>query len=143
MILHSWNRYQDFGLLLLRLGMGGMFAYAHGWPKMAGGPEKWEQLGNAIGVLGVPVFLPVFWGFMAAFAEFAGAILLALGLLFRPAAFLLFFTMLVASVMHVSQGDDFGKVSSRPIELAILFGTLLLIGPGRYALDSLIAGSRK
>ncbi len=136
MILHSWNRFQDIGLLLLRVGIGGSFAILHGWGKITAGPDLWEQLGGAIGTLGIPVFLPVFWGFMAALAEFVGAILLAMGLLFRPAAFLLLCTMIVATSVHISRGESF----SHPLDMAILFFCLLLIGPGKYAIDSLLCG---
>ena len=143
-MLFTWlDRFRDVGLLVLRLGIGFMFAWAHGLGKMIEGPEKWTELGGAIGALGVPVFLPAFWGFMAAFAELVGGILLAMGLLFRPAVFLLLCTMIVAAAMHLSADHDMGKVTSRPIEMAILFFSLLLIGPGRLALDSVITIKRK
>jgi len=142
MILTSWDKYRNFGLLALRVGLGGMMAVAHGWGKITGGPESWEGLGSAIGALGVPVFLPAFWGFMAAFAEFVGAILLAVGFFFRPAAFLLLCTMIVAAAMHATAGDDFGMKTSRPIELGIVFLAMLFTGPGRYAVDTWFGGKR-
>ena len=119
-----------------------MMAVAHGWGKMAGGPETWEGLGKAIGALGVPVFLPTFWGFMAAFAEFVGAILIVVGFLYRPAAFLLLCTMIVAAAMHANAGDSFVYKTSRPIELGAVFLAMLFIGPGRYAVDTWFGGKR-
>jgi len=142
MIFTSLDKFRDTGLLILRVGIGFMFVWAHGWAKINGGPEQWEQLGGAIGALGVPVFLPTFWGFMAAFAEFGGGILLALGLLYRPASFLLLCTMIVAAAMHINNGDPLVQ-TSRPIEMAILFLALLLIGPGRYSLDTLLGKKMK
>ena len=139
MILTSWDKYRNVGLLVLRVGLGGMMAWAHGWGKITAGPEKWEALGGAIGALGVPVFLPTFWGFMAAFAEFVGAILLAMGLFFRPAAAMLLFTMIVAAAMHATNGDDFGAKTSRPIELGIVFLAMLLTGPGKWSVDAALA----
>ncbi len=146
MILAALDRHRDYGLLALRLALGAVFAYAHGWGKITGGPEAWEGLGKAIGVLGVPVFAPTFWGFMAAFAEFGGCILLMLGLLYRPAAFMLFFTMLVATVLHwrealpegMTAEMHFQRVVSRPLELCIVFGGMFLIGPGKISLDHVI-----
>jgi len=128
----TWlDKYRDFGLLLLRVGIGGVFATMHGWGKISGGPEVWERLGSAIGALGVPVFLPTFWGFMAAFAEFVGAILLVFGFMYRPAAFLLLCTMIVATAMHAAKDENF----NHPLELGIVFLAMLFIGPGKYSLD--------
>jgi putative oxidoreductase len=43
-------------------------------------------------------------------------------------------TMVVASVMHLQDGDGFTK-SSHAIEAAIVFAALILIGPGRFAVQ--------
>ncbi|WP_276496822.1 DoxX family protein [Pontibacter litorisediminis] len=131
-ILRSGYKSKNFGLLLLRVGIGVMFIL-HGWPKMAGGAERWEAIGQNMGLLGIG-FAPVFWGFMAAFAEVVGGALLLLGLLFRPAVVLLLITMIVATIRHVAGGDGFGGYS-HSLEAAILFASLLFIGPGNYSLD--------
>lgn len=122
---------RDLGLLVLRVGIGAMFM-GHGWPKLIGGPERWTALGKAMANLGID-FAPTFWGFAAAISEFGGGLLLATGLLFRPACALLLCTMSVASTKHLTGGDSFGQ-ASHAIEAAILFFALLLIGPGRYRL---------
>ena len=132
MILTFLDKYKDIGLLILRLGIGGMFLF-HGAPKIVGGPEKWEQLGMAMGNFGIH-FLPVFWGFMASFAEFFGGIMLILGLFFRPACMLLTINMTVAASMHLSRGDGLGG-ASHAIEDGIVFLSLIFIGPGKYSLD--------
>jgi len=121
------GRRRDLGLLLLRVGIGGMFV-AHGLPKMLGGPTKWHALGTATSALGIHLF-PTFFGFMAAVAELGGGILLAAGVLFRPACALMLATMVVATSRHLSQGDSFA-VASHAIEAGILFLSLILIGPG-------------
>ena len=108
----------------------------HGYPKIIGGPDKWEKLGNAMGNLGVDYF-PVFWGFMAALAEFGGGILLITGLMFRPACLLMLFTMIVATLHHLNKGDTIME-SSHSIELAIVFLGLLFIGPGRYRMGKIV-----
>jgi putative oxidoreductase len=127
----SSERLQNLGLLLLRVGIGGMFM-GHGWPKLAGGPDRWAKLGKAMTHLGID-FAPTAFGFAAAVSEFFGGLLIAVGLFFRPGCALLLGTMLVASTMHIRKGDSFGA-SSHAIEAAILFAALLLIGPGRYTL---------
>ena len=125
----NMDRFRDTGLLILRLGLGFMFLY-HGWPKLAGGPDMWEKLGGAMGSVGV-TFTPILWGFMAAVAEFAGAIMLILGLFFRPACFLLAFTMFIATMMHLKAGQGL-QAASHSIEDGVVFLGLFLIGPGKY-----------
>jgi putative oxidoreductase len=131
-IFSRLGRYTNFGLLVMRLGVGAMMI-VHGYPKLIGGPEKWTKLGASMGNLGVHAY-PEFWGFMAAVAEGLGGLLLILGLAFRPACLLLMFTMIVASVTHFSKGDTVGD-ASHAIELAFVFFGLFFIGPGRYSVD--------
>lgn len=131
-MLDFMGRYRDFGLLVLRIGLGVMFLW-HGAPKLLGGPEKWEKLGSAMTSTGINA-IPVFWGFMASFSEFFGGICLILGLLFRPACTLLTITMAVAASMHLGKGDGLNG-ASHAIEDGIVFLSLLLIGPGKYSID--------
>ena len=128
--------FNDIGLLVLRLGIGAIYI-GHGAPKILGGPELWEKLGMAMGNLGI-TFMPTFWGFMAASSEFFGAIFLILGLLFRPATFFMAFTMTVAVIMHLSNGDGY-TVFSHPLKGLVVFIALFIMGPGKYALDEKIA----
>ena len=127
------ERYRDYGLLIIRVGVGVVFM-VHGWPKITGGAEMWTGLGGAMGVIGIG-FAPAFWGFMAAFSEFFGGLLLALGLLARPAALFMCFTMVMATLVHVTGGDGFGTIS-HPLKLIFVFAGLLLTGPGKYSIDA-------
>ena len=132
MALKFLGKYREFGLLLLRLGIGAMFLY-HGWPKLVGGPEKWAKVGLAVQFAGVHA-VPTFWGLAAALSEFAGGLCLILGLFFRPACLLLGITMAVAANMHLGKGEGI-LAASHAIELSILFFSLMFIGPGRYSVD--------
>lgn len=132
MILTFLNKYRDAGLLILRVGLGIMFIF-HGAPKMFGGPDAWGKLGMAMGNFGID-FLPAFWGFMAAFSEFFGGILLILGLFFRPTCILLTITMIVAAGFHIGRGDGL-MGASHAIENGIVLLSLILIGPGKVSLD--------
>lgn len=139
-IFRSRYKYKDLGLLILRIGIGLMFIL-HGWPKLMGGPEKWEQIGKTMELVGID-FAPVFWGFMAGFAEVVGGALIMFGFFFRVACILLVITMLVATTHHITAGDGFGGYS-HSLEAAILFFSLLFIGPGKYSLDKLIFPGKK
>jgi putative oxidoreductase len=134
------SKLKDWGLLLLRLGIGGMFAYLHGWDKMTGGPEKWAGSGDAMKHLGI-TFLPAFWGFMAAFAESVGGICVMLGLFFRPMAAMIAFTMFVAATMHYSV-PAMRKGLEYPAVLCLVMAALVVTGPGRFALGRLLFGGK-
>lgn len=134
-VLSNSYKTKDWGLLILRVGIGSMFVF-HGLPKIVGGSEKWHKIGEAVKFMGITQFYE-FWGYMAAFAEFGGGILLMFGLLHRFVSLLLFLTMMVASVKHIAQGDDFVK-SSHALESTILFFSLILIGPGKLSFDQLL-----
>jgi putative oxidoreductase len=124
------SRFRDLGLLILRIGIGSMFV-GHGLPEMIAGPSRWAELGEAVGNLGIHVGPPAAWGLLAALSELLGGILLATGVLFRPACLFLLSTMLVATITHVSNGDDFDR-TAHAAEMAVLFLSLLLIGPGPW-----------
>ena len=91
----------DIALLILRVGIGIMFIL-HGYPKMMGGMEKWIGLGSyGMGSVGID-FFPAFWGFMAAFSEFFGGLMILFGIYIRYFSILLFITMLVAINTHLT-----------------------------------------
>ena len=64
-----------------------------------------------------------------------------MGLFYRPAAFMLAFTMFVAMMTHLAKLDPWGRVGY-PMELMFVFIGLLLIGPGRFSLDNLLFGKK-
>ncbi len=131
-IFNKLDKFRDMGLLILRVGIGIMFM-CHGFPKLTAGPEVWTKLGGALSAMDIN-FAPTFMGFMAAISEFGGGLLLVLGLFTRPACFFLLITMVIAMLMHIRTGDPFVKYS-HALESAILFFSLLFIGPGKISLD--------
>lgn len=132
--------YRNLGLLILRVGLGIMFIL-HGYPKVFGGPEEWEQVGQVMQYFGIET-APMFFGFMAGIAEFFGGIFLLLGLYFTPSLILLTIVMFVAAVSHIQGGDGFASIS-HAIELGIVFISLLFIGPGKHSLDNRISRRRR
>jgi putative oxidoreductase len=133
MILTSLTKFRDWGLLFLRVALGGFYIYIHGWRNLAGGVQHWHELGLATRYVGIH-FAPVFWGLMAALSETLGCVLFILGFLFRPACLFLFITLFVASAMHLGKGQGW-HTASEAVELAIVFFSFLFIGPGKYSLD--------
>jgi putative oxidoreductase len=135
------SKLRDVGLLLLRLGFGGMFAYQYGLDKLRGGPQEWTDLGKAMTLLGVS-FAPVFWGFMSAFAEFVGGLCIATGLFFRLMCAMLAFNMFVAAMHHYYTPGMRAGIAL-PIEFGVIAFCLLLTGPGSLSLGRLLFGGRK
>jgi putative oxidoreductase len=129
-----FDKWSDFGLLTLRAGIGALFMIVHGFPKLAGGPAKWESVGKAVGYLNID-FGHTAWGFAAAVAETLGGLLLILGWGHRPASLALFITMAVASIwkFYPFGGWD---AAAHPLALAVVCLGLLFTGPGKYSLDA-------
>ena len=131
-IFASLGKYKNTGLLIIRISLGILFML-HGYPKLLGGPEKWEAIGGSMKNVGI-TFVPVFWGLMAALTETFGAFLFLLGLAFRPVCLLLVFTMTIAAILHLSKGDGVSG-ASHAIEAGVVFLGLTLVGPGKYSVD--------
>jgi len=131
-IFGKLGRYQDFGLLIMRIGLGAMLIL-HGKDKLMGGPKEWTDLGEAMGKFHVHVW-PAFWGFMCAFTETFGGLFCILGLWFRPFCLLLFINFVVAAAHHYSNIYNIGD-AAHAIELMCAFFGLLFIGPGVYSVD--------
>jgi putative oxidoreductase len=123
----------DRGYFFLRFTLGLMMALAHGYGKITAGPELWGKVGGAMGIFGI-TFAPVFWGFMAAFAESIAALAVAAGVFTRYSAALVAFTMFVAGAMHLNNGDGFGKASNA-IGACLAFIGILIAGGGRLSFD--------
>lgn len=131
--MNFFEKYKDIGLLIARLGVGIPFLLIHGLPKLTGGLAMWKVLGGAMKNLGITWF-PELWGFLAMSAEFFGAILLILGLFFRPVAFIMAFNMFVAMLSHFARADQWGAVS-HPMKMLFVFLALMFLGPGKYSID--------
>jgi putative oxidoreductase len=124
----------DAGLLVLRLFAGLSLAFAHGLGKLppsAGFVEATDAMGFPF---------PTFFAWCAALSEFGGGLLIALGLLTRPAAFFVGFTMAVAGLVS-GAGDPYTDNEKALLFLAVAVA-LMLTGSGRYGLDRFIRPRR-
>ena len=129
--LYPKDLYVSYSLLILRVVASVMMIINHGWNKILAGQEKWNRLGTALtDFIGID-FMSVFFGFMAAFSESIGMVMVIFGIFTRPAAFLLLFTMFVASMNHLVDG----KFPELAIMYLIVMLALLISGPGKFSLD--------
>ncbi len=135
MIKNFLNIHRDFGILFIRIGIGIAFTFTYGLMKIEGGPDFWVLIGSAMTKIGI-TFGHVIFGFLASASEFFGGILLILGLFTRTAAAFMAFTMLMASIAHLSALDPW-HVAMHPMELFAVFMGLVFIGSGKYSLNYL------
>ena len=133
--------FSSISYFLMRLATGFFMCYFHGWSKLMSDSDRWYRLGATITEFIGNDALSIPLGFMAAFAESIGSLFIVIGLLTRPMAFLLFFTMLVASSKKLLQAGIDG--SELPLLYLCLSFFILLNGPGKYSLDNLIASKTK
>lgn len=125
----------DLGLLFLRVSIGSLMMFAHGWGKLAGFAERSASFADPLGVgsafsLGLTVS-----------AEFFCSLAIVLGFLTRLSAVPIIITMLVAA--FVIHGEDpFGK-QEFAIIYAIHFLVIMIMGAGKYSLDHALWGSKR
>ena len=126
----------DLGLLWLRVGTGVAFAY-HGYGKVFGG--FMGKFTEGVAAMGFPA--PEFFAWAAALSEFAGGILLALGLFGRYAAFFIAVTMAVAA--FIKHAPDPLKVKELALAYFVISSAFVMMGPGIFSLDGMRKGNAK
>ena len=154
----------DIGLLLLRLGLGLDLAYhgaqkLFGWPiggwfttppgaaesavqdLAATTPARMTAFAGKLNGMGVPY--PEISAWVAACTEFAGGLLVAVGLLTRFGALGLAIAMGVACALaHPASWDSRAQGMELPAMLCCMALALVFTGPGRVSLDALFFKSR-
>ena len=109
-------------------------AFAHGVGKI---PPS-EGFTKGIAEMGFPA--PHWFAWAAGLSEFGGGILIALGLMTRPAYFFLGVNMFVAEfIRHAAAPFMLKEKALLFLSLAVFF---TLVGAGRYSLDRIILPTR-
>ncbi len=125
----------DIGILILRLGLGIMFA-AHGLQKAFGlfsgpGIKAFSEMLSGLG------FSPaLFWAYIAGYTELIGGVFLILGIAVRGSSFLLFILIAVAAIkVHIGKGFF---LSSGGFEYTFIIAciclALVILGGGKFSI---------
>ena len=127
------DRLQPLALLVLRLALGAIMT-GHGYHKVFGHLHEHAQFVASL-------HLPAWLGYVSAFTEFFGGILLLLGLLTRCAAIAVCIDMTVAIVtVHFKHGLMGQGGYEFPLSLAVIAFALIFFGAGPIALDHIRGG---
>ena len=128
------SKLADLGLAALRIFAGLAMALAHGINKVPPSADFIEGVGE----LGFPI--PFLFAWLAGISEFFGGLLMAAGLLTRPAALMVLGTMFVAA--FISHADD--PFSAQERALLFMFSALFftMAGGGRYSLDAFLRDTK-
>ena len=125
----------DLASLVLRLGIGGMFM-AHGAQKLFGafggsGIQGFSQMLSGMGFTS-----PLFWAYLAVYAELLGGLFLVLGLFVRIATVFLMIVMAVALVkVHISKGFFLSGGGFEYIFIIMIACiAIMLLGAGRFSI---------
>lgn len=133
------QRASEIGTAVLRVVVGTVFA-AHGAQKVF--VYGMDGVAGAFGEMGVP--LAAVAGPLVALLELLGGVALLLGLATRWVAAPLAFTMLVATLLVHLPGGFFAPSGIEfTLTLLAASASLVLTGPGAFALDGVLAGRRQ
>lgn len=143
MFLDFLDRYREFGPFFIRIALG-LVMIGHGSQKLfgafgggglSGTAEFFNQIGIAPGL---------FWATIVAVVETFGGLFVLIGFLTRFASIFIGITMFVAMTWVHLQNGFF--LSSRGFEFTLVLFcmavTLILVGPGRISVESMLKSSR-
>ena len=130
------DRLQPLALLAMRLALGAIMV-AHGYHKVFGGLHHHAQM-----VAGLN--LPAWLGYVSAFAEFLGGLMILVGFFTRAAAAAIFIDLFVA-IWKVHLHNGLIGTSDRPgyefaLAAAALGFALIFFGGGPIGLDHVLRG---
>jgi putative oxidoreductase len=134
--LRYLDRLQPLALLVMRLTLG-IIMSLHGYHKVFGGLAHFAHM---VGGMGLPAWL----GYVSAFTELVGGLLLLVGFFTRPAAFAICVNLCVAIwKVHLHNGlmgspDRPGF--EFPLAAATLAFGLIFLGAGPISIDHVLRG---
>ena len=127
------DRLQPLALLVMRLALGAIMV-AHGYHKVFGGLHQHAQFVSGLG-------LPAWLGYVSAFTEFFGGLLILVGFFARAAAFAICINLGVAIwKVHWHNGLTGDHGYEFPLAVAALAFALIFFGAGPISLDHILRG---
>ncbi|HEY6766142.1 MAG TPA: DoxX family protein [Candidatus Sulfotelmatobacter sp.] len=132
-LLRYLDRLQPLALLVMRLTLGAIML-VHGSHKVFGGLH---QHAHFVASLGFPEWM----GYLSAFTEFLGGLLILAGLFTRAAAFAICLNLIVAIWKvhwHVGFAVDHGM--EFPLAVATIAFALVFFGGGPISIDHILRG---
>jgi putative oxidoreductase len=131
--LRYLDRLQPLALVVMRLTVGAIML-VHGSHKVFGGLHHHAQMVAGLG-------LPAWLGYVSAFAEFLGGLMLLVGFFTRVAACVVCFDLIVAIwKVHWHNGLTGDHGYEFPLALATLAFALIFFGAGPISLDHVLRG---
>lgn len=110
--------------------VAGLALVTHGWGKIG------DPFGAAGMVEGLGFYPGAFWSLMLALTEFVGGMLIAIGLLTRPASFAAMFVLLVTVYFHwIVRGEGYSG-AEKSILWAAIFLFFAIRGANRHSVDA-------
>jgi len=130
--LRYLDRLQPLALLVMRLTLGAVM-FGHGYHKVFGGLHHHAEFVASLG-------LPAWMGYLSAYVEFLGALLVLIGLFTRCAAIAICIDLSVAIAKVHFHNGLMGKGGYEfPLAVATLAFALIFFGAGPIALDHIRA----
>ncbi len=131
--LAGLSRFDFFGVLLLRIGVGALTVF-HGFPSLLGGRAVWTEIGQGAAIAQLNPSLYFVAGLVACLAQVFGGVMLVLGLFTRGTALCL---TIAASfpLANLIAAQNFELAFFAHLQIALVFFSLVFIGPGRVSLD--------
>jgi len=127
------DRMQPLALVALRAVLGGVMI-GHGSHKVFGHLHDFAGLVSGLG-------LPAWLGYVSAFVEFVGGILVIIGLLTRCASFAILIDLCVAiAKVHWQHGFMGNGGYEFPLSLCAIAFALIFFGAGPISLDAIRRG---
>ena len=133
--MFSWlNRFQPFGAFVMRLVLS-VIMVTHGYTKIIPTGSLYT-FSHSVAHLHLPIWL----GYVAAFTEFFGGILLFVGLLTRLVALMMAIEMVVAMIkVHLHAGLNSFNLPSACFAIALM---LVFTGCGWLGLDDFVGRAK-